>query len=77
MAMAERNQMAADIWPHLAADRPAPRQQPHERNLWAERMYPNLTLKHEPNTAYDYEAYSYENILLRHLEGMGLRRKGR
>jgi hypothetical protein len=47
-AMAPRNETAAAIWPHLAADRPAPREQPRQTSPLAAAMYPGLAAKSRP-----------------------------
>jgi hypothetical protein len=40
--MTQRSDLAGQIWPHLQADRPTPREQPRQRNPQAERLYPAL-----------------------------------
>jgi hypothetical protein len=40
--MTRRNEQAAAIWPHLAADRPAPRETPRQTSPLAQAMYPSL-----------------------------------
>jgi hypothetical protein len=40
--MPTRNEVASQIWPHLAADRPAPRAQPQPTSPLAAALYPTL-----------------------------------
>ena len=40
--MTRRNDQAAAIWPHLAGDRPVPREQPRQTSPLAASMYPSL-----------------------------------
>jgi hypothetical protein len=46
--MSQRNELAAALYPHLAADRPAPREMPHQTNPLAARLYPGLVPKPPP-----------------------------
>jgi hypothetical protein len=40
--MMRRNEQAAAIWPHLAGDRPAPRETSRQTSQLAASMYPKL-----------------------------------
>jgi hypothetical protein len=70
--MATRNEMAASIWPHLPADRPAPRATPRPRDPLAAAMYPKLASLAPPTTMSSQGrlTFGYEVV-------PGLRRKGR
>jgi hypothetical protein len=46
--MTTRNQIAASIWPNLAADRPTPSEQPRSTNALANSMWPSLAPKKQP-----------------------------
>jgi hypothetical protein len=58
--MSRRSDDAQRIWPHLA-DRPAPREQPRQRNLQAERMYPGLVPR-KPKLSNPYRESLLRNL---------------
>jgi hypothetical protein len=49
--------VASQIWPHLAADRPAPSTQPQRPNALAAAMYPSLAKAAKPQLPKAYQAY--------------------
>jgi hypothetical protein len=69
--MTKRNQMAADIWPHLAADRPAPREQRREPSELAKLMFPAHVPKRPP------APNPLRDSLLRNLRDLNQRARGR
>jgi hypothetical protein len=64
-----RSDLAGQIWPHLAADRPAPREMPRERDPAAAKIYPNLVPK-VPKAA-----DRYHEGLLRNLRAINVRKR--
>jgi hypothetical protein len=75
--MAPRNETAASIWPHLAADRPAPRETPRQTSPLAAALYPNLVPpKPKPSTP-SFTRSAQGRITFGYEVVPGLRRKGR
>jgi hypothetical protein len=68
--MTPRNAMAAALYPHLAADRLVPREQPRQRSALAEAMYPSLAPKPPPRSN------PLRDSLLRNLREINDRHRG-
>jgi hypothetical protein len=72
--MTTRSEQANALWPHLAGDRPAPRETPRSTSPLASAMYPKLaSLAPKPQPSISPEGritFGYEVV-------PGLRRKGR
>jgi hypothetical protein len=67
--MTRRNEQAGAIWPHLAGDRPAPRETPRQTSPLAQAMYP----KHVPPKP--TPSNPYRDALLRNLREVNARHK--
>jgi hypothetical protein len=65
--MTQRSDTAASIWPHLAADRPAPRAQPRQPSPLAAALYPALVPK------LPTPSNPQRDILLRNLRALNAR----